>query len=311
MKISREDIEQAARRVAAYVRQTPVISLERGIWNCPGHLSLKLEQLQHSGSFKARGAFNRLLSQPVPQAGVIAASGGNHGAAVAYAAQQLGYHAEIFVPEISARVKVERLRSYGADVHIVGATYADAWLASEQRARETGALVVHAYNQPEVVAGQGTVGYELSRQLPDLDTLLVAVGGGGLIGGIASWFQNTVRVIGVETGGTASMYRALQSGAPVDVEIHGLAADALGARRVGELAFEIAQRYVERVVLVDDEAVARAQLSLWNDLRLVAEPSAAAGIAALQAGAYKPAPDEHVGVLICGGNAQLEAFLIK
>ncbi|GCE08746.1 serine/threonine dehydratase [Dictyobacter aurantiacus] len=309
--VNREDIKRAARRVAAYVRPTPVISLESGIWNCPGHLSLKLEQLQHSGSFKARGAFNRLLSQPVPPVGVIAASGGNHGAAVAYAAQQLGHRAEIFVPEISTRVKVERLRSYGADVHIVGATYADAWFASEQRARETGALVVHAYNQPEVVAGQGTVGYELSRQLPDLDTLLVAVGGGGLIGGIASWFQNTVRVIGVETEGTASMYRALQAGAPVDVDVHGLAADALGARRVGELAFEIAQRYVERVVLVDDEAVARAQLSLWNDLRLVAEPSAAAGIAALQAGAYRPAPDERVGIFICGGNAQLEAFSIK
>lgn len=309
--VTREDIERAARRVAAYVRQTPVISLERGIWNCPGHISLKLEQLQHSGSFKARGAFNRLLAQPVPPAGVIAASGGNHGAAVAYAAQQLGYRAEIFVPEISARVKVERLRSYGADVHIVGATYADAWLASEVRAKETGALVVHAYNQPEVVAGQGTIGYELAQQLPDLDTLLVSVGGGGLIGGIASWFQNTVRVIGVETEGTASMYHALQAGAPVDVEIRGLAADALGARRVGELPFSIAQRYVERVVLVDDAAVVHAQQCLWNDLRLVAEPSAVAGIAALQTGAYQPAPDERIGLLICGGNAQLEALLVK
>ncbi|GHO89948.1 threonine/serine dehydratase [Dictyobacter formicarum] len=309
--VTREDIERAARRVAAYVRQTPVISLERGIWNCPGHISLKLEQLQHSGSFKARGAFNRLLAQPVPPAGVIAASGGNHGAAVAYAAQQLGYRAEIFVPEISARVKVERLRSYGADVHIVGATYADAWLASEERAKQTGALVVHAYNQPEVVAGQGTVGYELTQQLPDLDTLLVSVGGGGLIAGIASWFQNAVRVIGVETEGTASMYQALQAGAPVDVEIRGLAADALGARRVGELPFAVSQRYVERIVLVDDAAVAQAQLCLWHDMRLVAEPSAVAGIAALQTGAYQPAPNERVGILICGGNAQLEALLLK
>ncbi|GCE22860.1 hypothetical protein KDK_66600 [Dictyobacter kobayashii] len=196
-------------------------------------------------------------------------------------------------------------------MHIVGATYADAWLASELRAKETGALVVHAYNQSEVVAGQGTLGYELSQQLPELDTLLVSVGGGGLISGIASWFQNSVRVIGVETEGTASMYRALQAGAPVDVEISGLAADALGARRVGDLPFSIAQRYVERVVLVNDEAIAQAQRSLWNELRLVAEPAAVAGIAALQAGVYQPAPNEHVGILICGGNAQLESLLSK
>lgn len=306
-----DDIEQAARRLDTYVRRTPVVALEKGIWDCAGHIFLKLEQLQHSGSFKARGAFNCLLSRPVPEAGVVAASGGNHGAAVAYAALKLGYRAEIFVPEISSRIKIERLRAYGAQVHIGGATYADAWLASEAWAQRTGALVVHAYNQAEVIAGQGTVGYELAQQLPDLDTLLVAVGGGGLISGIASWFQRSVRVIGVESAGTASMFQAFEAGHPVDVEISGLAADALGARRVGELNFAIARRYVDRMLLVDDAAIAQAQKTLWQDLRIVVEPSAAAGIAVLQTGLYRPAPDERVGVLLCGGNAQLEALLSR
>jgi threonine dehydratase len=304
--VSRAEIKQAARKIEPYVRKTPVITLERGIWGCAGKVSLKLEQLQHAGSFKARGAFQRLLSQPIPAAGVIAASGGNHGIAVAYAARQLGYRAEIFVPEISSRVKVERLRAYGAEVTIIGANFAEALYACEIRARETGALLVHAYDQPEVVAGQGTLGYELSGQLPDLDTVLVAVGGGGLIGGIASWYQGTVRVVGVESEGTPSMHEALRAGHPVDVSVHGLAADALGARRVGEIAFSAAQAYVERVVLVSDEAIQRAQRALWQDVHIVVEPSAAAGVAALMEGIYTPASDEHVGVVICGGNALLE-----
>ncbi len=308
MKIQTE-IEDASRRIVSYVRKTPVMTLERGVWGTSGLITLKLEQLQHTGSFKVRGAFNRLLTQHIPASGVIAASGGNHGAAVAYAARQLGHRAEIFVPEISSLVKVERLRRYEAHVTIVGATYAEALLASEQRARETGALVVHAYDQPEVVAGQGTLGYELEQQLPDLDTVLVAVGGGGLISGIASWFRGSRRVIGIESEHTASMFEALRAGHPVDVEVSGIAADALGARRVGQIAFSVASQYVERVILVSDDAIRNAQRTLWSDLRIVAEPSGAAAVAVLIEGLYKPAPDEKVGVIVCGGNASLEHLL--
>jgi threonine dehydratase len=300
-----DDIELATQNIRTHVRLTPIIALEPDIWHCSGRLTLKLEYLQHTGSFKARGAFQRLLSQDVPSVGVIAASGGNHGVAVAYAARQLGYHAEIFVPEISAPIKVERLRRYGADVHIGGASYADAFALSQERAMQTGALVVHAYDQPDVIAGQGTLGYELAQQIPNLDTILVAVGGGGLISGIASWFQGSVKIIGVESYGTASMHSALQAGHPVDVEISGLAADALGARRVGDLPFAIAQRYVDHVVLVNDDAIRRGQQALWDDVRIVAEPSAAACVAVLLEGLYRPLEDERVGIVICGGNTQL------
>lgn len=307
--ITQAEIENASQRIAGYVRKTPVMTLETNIWGTSGLIALKLEQLQHTGSFKVRGAFNRLLSQRVPAAGVIAASGGNHGAAVAYAARQLGYHAEIFVPEISSVVKVERLRHYGAQVTIVGSNYAEALLASGWRARETGALVVHAYDQPEVVTGQGTLGYELAQQLPNVDTVLVAVGGGGLISGIASWFRGARRVIGIESEHTASMFEALRAGHPVDVEVSGIAADALGATHVGQIAFSIASQYVERVILVSDDAIRSAQRTLWNDLRIVAEPSGAAAVAALIEGLYKPAPGENVAVVICGGNASLDQLL--
>lgn len=303
------EIENASQRIADYIRKTPVMTLETNIWGTSGLIALKLEQLQHTGSFKVRGAFNRLLSQRVPAAGVIAASGGNHGAAVAYAARQLGYHAEIFVPEISSVVKVERLRHYGAQVTIVGSNYAEALLASGRRARETGALVVHAYDQPEVVTGQGTLGYELAQQLPHVDTVLVAVGGGGLISGIASWFRGAQRVIGIESEHTASMFEALRAGHPVDVEVSGIAADALGATHVGQIAFSIASQYVERVILVSDDAIRSAQRTLWNDLRIVAEPSGAAAVAALIEGLYKPSPGENVAVVICGGNASLDQLL--
>jgi len=307
--VTRGDIERASQRISGYVRRTPVMTLEAGVWGVSGLIALKLEHLQHAGSFKARGAFNRLLTQHIPAAGVIAASGGNHGVAVAYAARQLGYHAEIYVPEISSAVKVERLRQYGAEVTIIGASYAEALQASELRAHETGALVVHAYDQPEVVEGQGTLGYELAQQLPELDTILVAVGGGGLISGIASWYSGSARIIGVESERTASMFEALRVGHPVDVEVGGIAADALGAKRVGQIAFSIASHSVERVVLVSDDAIRRAQRMLWNDLRIVAEPSGAAAVAVLVEGVYKPSPNENVGVIICGGNASLEAFL--
>lgn len=305
----RAEIEEASQRIAGYVRTTPVMHLEKGIWGLEGELVLKCELFQHTASFKPRGAFNRILSNYVPEAGVIAASGGNHGIAVAYAARRLGHQAEIFVPEVCAPVKVERLRNYGALVSIVGANYAEALEASLVRAEQTGALIVHAYDQPEVVAGQGTLGYEFARQVPGLDVVLLAVGGGGLIGGVSSWFAGTTRVIGVEPESAPSMTRALDAGEPLDVEVGGVAVDSLGARRVGAQAFALARQYVERVVLVSDESIRAAQRTLWNDLRIAAEPGGATATAALLSGAYQPAPGERVGVVICGGNADLTALL--
>ncbi|MEO7022164.1 MAG: threonine/serine dehydratase [Ktedonobacteraceae bacterium] len=305
----RAEIEAASARNAGYVRTTPVMFLERGVWGLDANLVLKLEQLQHTASFKPRGAYNRILSNAVPSAGVIAASGGNHGIAVAYVARQLGHRAEIFVPEACSPVKVERQRTYGAHVTIVGATYAEALVASQERAGQTGALVVHAYDQPEVVAGQGTLGSEFACQAPDLDTVLVAVGGGGLIAGVAAWFAGSVRVLGVEPERAPSMATALKDGQPVDVAVAGVAVDSLGAKRVGELAFTLTQQYVERVVLVSDESIRASQRALWNDLRVVAEPGGATALAALLSGAYQPAPGERVGVVICGGNADLAQLI--
>lgn len=305
----RPDIEEASKRIAGYVRETPVIHLEPGFRGIDARVILKLEQLQHTGSFKPRGAFNRILSNAVPSAGVIAASGGNHGVAVAYVAQQLGYRAEIFVPEVCPAVKVQRLRSYGAEVTIVGASYAEALLASQARAAETGALVVHAYDQPEIVAGQGTLGCEFARQAPELDTVLLAVGGGGLIAGVAAWFAGDARVIGVEPESAPTLAGALKAGKPIDVEVGGVAVDSLGARRAGGLAFSLAQHYVERIVLVSDDSIRAAQCALWDDLRIIAEPGGATAIAALLSGAYRPAPGERVGVVVCGGNADLSQLL--
>lgn len=298
----RPEIEAAHTRIAGYVRRTPIIHLEENVWGLPAHVVLKLEYLQHTGSFKARGAFNRILSQQVPPAGIIAASGGNHGAAVAYAAQRLGHRAEIYVPEGCPPVKVERLRRYGAQVTLAGANYGEALLASQARAAQTGALVVHAYDQPEVIAGQGTVGYELAQQASELDTVLVAVGGGGLIAGIAAWFAGRVRVVGVEPERAPTLATALETGDPVDVAVGGIAVDSLGATRVGTAAFALAKRYVDHVALVSDEQIRAAQQTLWNDLRIVAEPGGAAASAALLSWVYRPASGERVGVVVCGGN---------
>jgi threonine dehydratase len=306
--LSSTEIEVAAQRIEPYIRKTPIIHLNPGEWDSPAQLILKLEQLQYTGSFKLRGATNRILSQAVPKSGVIAASGGNHGAAVAYAARRLGYPAEIYVPEISPRAKVERLRSYGAQVSIVGSSFAEAQQACELRAAETGALVVHAFDQSEVVAGQGTIARELEQQVEGLDTVLVAVGGGGLIAGIASWFQGRVRVIGVEPELAPTMAEALKAQAPVDVSTGGIAADSLGARRVGQIAFEAASRFVDRVVLVSDDAIRSAQQTLWEDLRLIAEPGGATAIAGLLSRAYRPESGERVAVIICGANTQLDTF---
>ncbi len=300
--IDRDAVEAAARLLAGRVRETPVIAVEAGALGVAAPLVLKLESLQHTGSFKPRGALNRILSADVPAAGVIAASGGNHGAAVAWAARVLGYRAEIFVPEVASPVKVERLRGYGAAVTVTGAAYADAKAASDRRAAETGALVVHAYDQPEVVAGQGTAFQELDRQIDGLDAVLVAVGGGGLVAGAAAWFGGRVRVVGVEPARAPTLHAALAAGRPVDVEVGGVAADSLGARRVGDLAYALARAHVDRVVLVEDEAIRAAQRALWESLRVVAEPGGAAALAAVTSGAYRPASGERVAVVVCGGN---------
>lgn len=299
---TRDEIEEAASRIAPFVRRTPVVALEPGAFRVPGRLVLALEQLQHTGSFKVRGAFNRLLRAEVGPAGVVAASGGNHGLAVAHAARVLGYGAEIFVPETSPAAKVDRIRALGATVRVVPGYYAQALAASEERVRETGALVVHAYDQPEVVAGQGTLGWQLSQQVPGLDTVLVAVGGGGLIAGIASWFRGDVRVVGVEPEGCPTLTRALEAGRPVDVEVGGLAADSLGAARAGRIALAAAERFVDHVVLVPDEAIVRAQRELWSTARVVAEPGAAAPLAAVLSGRYVPGGEERVALVVSGAN---------
>ncbi len=298
----RPAIEAAAERIAPHVRVTPVMTLPAREALLPGGVTLKLECLQHAGSFKPRGAFNRILSSEVPPSGVIAASGGNHGMAVAFAARALGLRAEIFVPEIASPVKIDRLRALGAVVNVIGKEYADALEAQTARQRETGALEVHAYDQDEVLAGQGTTGREFERQVPDLDTVLVAVGGGGFIGGIAGWFEGRTRVIGVEPATSRALHAALEAGRPVPVEVKGIAADSLGARQVGSRMFPIAQRGVERVVLVDDAAIRSAQRLLWQEARIVAEPGGACALSALLSGAYRPAAGERVGVLVCGAN---------
>ena len=309
MTIDREAITGADSLIRQHIRRTPIVEVQGADFGLDGAaLTLKLELLQHSGSFKARGAFANLLMRPVPPAGVVAASGGNHGAAVAFAANRLGVPARIFVPVVCSTAKIERIRGYGAELVVTGERYADALAASQEWAAQSGALTIHAYDQPETLLGQGTVGLELEQQCPELDVLLVAVGGGGLIGGIAAWYGGRTRIIGVEPAAAPTLYRALQAGHPVDAEAGGVAADSLAPRRVGELMFPFAQKHVERVVLVSDEAILQAQAALWNVLRVVAEPGGAAALAALLSGQYKPQPGERVGVLVCGGNTTAVDF---
>jgi threonine dehydratase len=304
------DIQAAAQRISGHVRPTPVIALEENAFGIAAQIFLKLEMLQHTGSFKPRGAFNCILGSKVPVAGVIAASGGNHGAAVAYAAQKLGHQAEIFVPTISPPNKVERLRGYGATVNVVGKVYAEALAASKERVTQTGALSIHAYDDAQVLAGQGTLGMELEAQLPELDTVLIAIGGGGLIGGVAAWYQGRTRMIGIEPENAPTLFKALEAGYPVDVDVSGVAADSLGARRTGELVFPIAQKFIEKVVLVSDEHIREAQKALWQKLRIVAEPGGAAAFAALLSGRYQPQPEERVAVVICGANTELSTLSV-
>jgi threonine dehydratase len=300
--VSRSDIANAAARIAGYIRHTPLLCLTVAELGLGFAVTLKLEFLQHTGSFKPRGAFNRLLSAEMPEAGVIAASGGNHGAAVAYAARALGVAAEIFVSARTPPLKVARIASYGARVVQTGATYADALAASRDRQLETGALEVHAYDHRDVLAGQGTVGREFEHDAPDLTHILVATGGGGLIGGIAAWYAGSVAVVSVEPEGCPTLHNALKAGQPVEVAVGGLAADSLGARRVGNQMFPIAQAHVAAAVLVPDAAIAAAQRMIWDRLRLVAEPGGATAIAALLCGAFTPPTGARVGVLLCGAN---------
>ena len=276
--------------------------LEDGALGLGADLTLKLELFQHTGSFKPRGTFNRLLLAEVPQAGVITASGGNHGQALAHAARVLGIRAEIFVPAGSPPLKAERIRAQGAEVTVTGESYDDAMEACLQRAAATGALLVHPYDHPHTVAGAATVGMELMGQAPDLDTVLVAAGGGGLAAGVAVWYQGDRRVVIVEPESCASWASARTAGTPVEVAVGGIAADSLGARRIGEVPFEAGDRFVADCVLVPDEAILEAQWLLWDGLRILAEPGGAASLAALVSGAYEPANGERVGVIVCGGN---------
>jgi len=307
--IDRQGIAATERLIRPYIRRTPAISVAAGDLGLSGEpVGLKLEFLQHTGSFKPRGAFANLLTRSAPEAGVAAASGGNHGAAVAYAAQRLGIRARIFVPAITSPAKLERIRAYGAALVVGGDRYADALAASEAFVAESGALAVHAYDQPETLLGQGTLGLELEADLPGIDTLLVAVGGGGLIGGIAAWYRGRLRLVGVEPEAAPTLHAAFAAGRPVDAPAGGIAADSLAPRRVGELVFPIARAFVERVVLVPDAAIHDAQRRLWSALRIVAEPGGAAALAALTACRYRPAAGERVAVLLCGANSSAVDF---
>jgi len=308
-EITRDRIITAYQLIKPHIRRTPVIETagkDFGLGSVD--LVFKLELLQHSGSFKARGAFTNLLTRPIPAAGVVAATGGNHGVAVAFAAMKLGKPARIFVPTVSSPEKIARIRGYGADLVVTGERYADALAASEAWAAESGALRIHAYDQVETLLGQGTVGLELEEQASNLDTLLVAVGGGGLIGGVAAWYSGRIKIIGVEPEAAPTLTMALQAGRPVDSPAGGIAADSLAPKRVGELMFPIAQAHVQKVLLVSDPSIQQAQEALWKALRLVAESGGAAAFAALLSRCYQPRPGERVGVLICGGNTSAVDF---
>ncbi len=307
--ITPDQIQSTYARIAPHVRRTPVVEVDSADFNLNvGALTLKLELLQHAGSFKSRGAFNNLLTRKIPAAGVVAASGGNHGAAVAFAAMKLGIPAKIFIPSVASPAKIQQIQAYGANLVVGGALYADALAASEAWVKISGALPIHAFDQIETLEGQGTVGLELEQQAPNLDTLLVSVGGGGLIAGIASWYQGKIKIVGVEPELAPTLTRALEAGHPVDAEAGGIAADSLAPRRVGELVFPVAQKFVSETILLPDDAIREAQRALWKALRIVAEPGGAAAFAALLTGGYVPQPHEHIGILICGGNTTAVDF---
>jgi threonine dehydratase len=306
--ICADDIRAVYVDITPHIRRTPIIEVDAadfGVAAAP--LALKLELLQHAGSFKARGAFANLLKRKIPSAGVVAASGGNHGAAVAFAAMKLKVPAKIFVPSIASPAKIQQITEYGAQLVIGGERYADALAASESWVTSSGAMPIHAFDQRETMLGQGTVGLEFEQQTR-IDTLMVAVGGGGLIAGLAAWYAGRIKIIAVEPLKAPTLARALEAGRPVDAEAGGIAAESLAPRRVGELAFPIIQRYVSQSILVSDEAILDAQRRLWTTLRVVAEPGGAAALAALTSRQYVPAAGERVGVLICGGNTAIVDF---
>jgi threonine dehydratase len=307
--ITRERIAATEAAIRPYIRRTPLVRLDAadfGLLTAP--LTLKLEFLQHSGSFKARGAFANLLLRKPSAVGVVAASGGNHGVAVAYAAHRLGVPATIFVPDVASPAKQAAIRGLGANLVISGSLYADALAASEAHTERSGAMPIHAYDQAETLLGQGSVGLELEQDAPEVDTLLVAVGGGGLIGGIAAWFERRVKIVAVEPEQSPTLHAALAAGEPVDAPAGGIAADSLAPRRVGQLMFPIARAHVDSVVLVTDDAILQAQEALWSTLRVVTEPGGAAAFAALLSGRYKPSPGERVAVLLCGANTTAVRF---
>ncbi|HEY1779863.1 MAG TPA: threonine/serine dehydratase [Roseiarcus sp.] len=310
--VTPSDISAAYAHIRDHIRRTPILETASPIGGAPP-LSLKLECLQATGSFKARGAFHNLLTRPAAKIGCATASGGNHGAAVAFAAHKLGVRARVFVPETAPGAKISKIKAYGAEAVIGGASYAVAQERCDAYVAQSGALLIHPYDAVETIAGQGTVALEWEEDLEragleKLDTVLIAVGGGGLVAGAAAWFQGRVKVIGVEPEGSRALHAALEADRPVDVTVNSLAADSLGAKRIGELDFDIARTFVSGVVLVKDAAIADAQRRLWTDHSIIAEPGGAAAFAAIASGAYQPERDERVGVLVCGSNADLAAF---
>ena len=307
--LSRERIQATERVIRPHIRRTPIVEVDGADFGLDAiTIVFKLELLQHSGSFKARGAFTNMLTRAVPPAGVVAASGGNHGAAVAFAAMKLRQPATIFVPSVASPAKLDRIRSYGAELVIAGDRYAGALEASETWTRQSGALPIHAYEGDETLMGTGTLGLELEEQDPKLDSLLVAVGGGGLIGGIAAWYQDRLKVIAVEPMEAPTLNLALSAGRPVDSPAGGIAADSLAPRQVGQQMFPIAQRFVNDSILVSDDEILTAQKRLWATLRVAAEPGGATAFAGLLSGRYKPEPGERVGVIVCGGNTDKVSF---
>ena len=301
--LTRTQIELAAATLRGHVRRTPLLEVDGADVGLPGvELVFKLEFLQHGGSFKARGALLNLLTRPVPPAGVVAASGGNHGVAVAFAAKRTGRAATIFVPSVCSPAKLAQIALHGATIKIAGDRYADALAASQDWQRETGALAIHAFDQVETLMGQATVALEFEQQAPALDAVLVAVGGGGLIGGMAAWYQGRTRLVAVEPEAAPTLTLALEAGHPVDAPAGGVAADSLAPRQVGALMFPIAQRFVTRAVLVPDDAILAAQRRLWDQFRLVAEPGGATALAALLSTRFVPPPAARVGIVVCGAN---------
>jgi threonine dehydratase len=309
LEVSRERIQAAERVIRPHIRRTPILEVDGAEFGLDSiRIVFKLELFQHSGSFKARGAFSNMLTREVPPIGVVAASGGNHGAAVAFAAMKLGKPATIFVPSVASPTKLDRIRGYGAKLIIAGDRYAESLEASEALTAQSGALPIHAYEGTETLVGPGTLGMELEEQDPNLDSLLIAVGGGGLIGGVAAWYQNRVKIVSVEPSEAPTLHLALNAGRPVDSPAGGIAADSLAPRQVGQQMFPIAQKFVHSSLLVSDEEIIEAQQKLWDTVRIAAEPGGAAAFAGLLSGRYQPKPGERVGVIVCGANTDKVNF---